>query len=76
VQGRTQIFDERQLHRDWRTLIEDHPDRFVVGIDAVHDWQSYDSVLRAIRLGLLANLSPETAQKVASRNAEVWFGLR
>jgi predicted TIM-barrel fold metal-dependent hydrolase len=76
VQGRTKIFDERQLDRDWKKLIEDYPDRFVVGIDTVHDWQTYEGVVRAIRLGLLANLSPETAQKLASANAEAWFGLR
>jgi hypothetical protein len=31
--------------------------------------------VRAIRLGLLANLSPATAEKVAYRNAQAWFGL-
>ena len=60
----------------WKKLIEDYPDRFVVGLDTVQNWEEYESVLRAIRFGLLANLSPETAKKVAHKNAQAWFGLR
>ncbi len=70
------IFSERGLLSDWQKLIEDYPDRFVVGIDTVHDWQEYDRVVRAIRYGLLANLSPAAAEKVAYRNAQSWFGLQ
>lgn len=69
------IFDESSLANDWRRLIEDYPERFVVGVDTVHTWDEYDRVVRAIRLGLLAHLSPETAEKVAYRNAQVWFGI-
>lgn len=76
LRGRTVIFSEAGLDPRWQRLIEDYPDRFVVGIDTVHDWQEYDGVVRAIRRGLLAHLSPETARRVASGNAEEWFGLR
>lgn len=69
------VFDERSILGDWRRLIEDYPDRFVVGLDTVHSWKEYESILYAIRFGLLANLSPETAEKVAHKNAEAWFGL-
>lgn len=69
------VFDERGIVGDWKKLIEDYPDRFVIGIDNVQNWQEYESVLRVIRFGLLANLSSETAEKVAYKNAQAWFGL-
>jgi hypothetical protein len=70
------IFDERGIDGNWKKLIEDYPDRFVVGIDTVMNWEEYEGILRAIRLGVLANLSPETAEKVAYKNAQSWFGLK
>jgi hypothetical protein len=60
---------------DWRQLIEDHPDRFMVGIDDVHSWDIYDQTVAAIRQGVLAQLSPATAEKVAWRNAVRLFRL-
>lgn len=71
--GRT-IFDDG-LRAEWRSLIEDFPDRFSVGIDDVHSWDDYEATAKNIRFGLLANLSPGTAEKVAFRNAKEWFGL-
>jgi predicted TIM-barrel fold metal-dependent hydrolase len=78
LQGRATsyaVFDERSIYWGWAKLIEDYPDRFVVGIDTVHSWDEYDAVVRAIRFGLLARLSPGAAEKVAYRNAQAWFGL-
>jgi predicted TIM-barrel fold metal-dependent hydrolase len=69
------VFNERSILGNWKSLIEDYPDRFVVGLDTVRSWAEYESILYAIRFGLLANLSPETAEKVAHKNAEAWFGL-
>ncbi|MDP3701853.1 MAG: amidohydrolase family protein [Hylemonella sp.] len=60
---------------DWRQLIEDHSDRFMVGIDDVHTWEIYDQTVMAIRQGVLAQLSPTTAEKVAWRNAVRVFRL-
>ncbi|MES2383356.1 MAG: amidohydrolase family protein [Pseudomonadota bacterium] len=60
---------------DWRQLIEDHPDRFMVGIDDVHTWDIYDQTVLAIRQGVLAQLTPATAEKVAWRNAARLFRL-
>lgn len=54
---------------DWRGLIEDFPDRFMVAIDDVHSWSEYDEVVVAIRKGLLPQLKPDTAEKLAYRNA-------
>jgi hypothetical protein len=70
------VFDEQSISRGWKKLIEDYPDRFVVGVDTVHSWDEYDSVVRTIRLGLLAGLSPAVAAKVAHLNAQSWFGMK
>jgi len=70
------VYDDRTLERDWQQLIEDHPDRFVVGVDLAANPQDYEASMQAIRNGLRANLTPATAEKVARRNAEAWFGLR
>lgn len=59
---------------DWRQLIEDFPDRFTVGIDDVESWGEYEMVVGAIRKGLLANLSPEVAEKLAYKNADRLYG--
>ncbi len=61
-------------HKDWRQVIEDFPDRFTVGIDDVASWNEYEQVVEIIRKGLLANLSPETAEKVAYKNADRLYG--
>ncbi|MBK0393129.1 amidohydrolase family protein [Ramlibacter algicola] len=63
------------IRPEWRQLIEDHSDRFMVGIDDVHSWGVYDDTVAAIREGVLAKLTPATAEKVAWRNAERLFRL-
>lgn len=69
------IFRKPGINADWKRLIEDFPDRFMVGIDDVHSWGEYDEVVVAIRSGVLAQLSQATAQKVAWRNAVRLFKL-
>jgi hypothetical protein len=68
------IFDGR-LRDEWKQLIEEFSDRFIVGVDDVHSWDDYEATLRNIRIGLLANLSPAVAEKVAYKNAQTWFAL-
>ncbi len=63
------------LDAGWKALIEEMPDRFMVGIDDVHDWAQYDEVVRSIREGLLAQLSQPTMVKVANENAKRVFRL-
>jgi len=70
------VFTANHLDDDWQKLIEDHPDRFVVGVDDTRDWAEYDEIVAHIRGGLLANLTPAAAEKVAHGNAEAWFGLK
>ena len=69
------IFDNSRLDGDWKKLIEDFPDRFIVGIDDVQSWGDYEQTARNIRDGLLANLKAQTAEKLAWKNAQAWFGL-
>ena len=58
---------------DWRAAFLEFPDRFMVGIDDMQNWDEYDAVARNIRMGLLANLDKDVAEKVAWRNAAAWF---
>ncbi len=69
------IYDSSRLDADWKKLIEEFPDRFIVGIDDVFSWEDYNETARNIRSGLLANLAPDVAGKVAYRNAQRLFGL-
>jgi hypothetical protein len=68
--------DRNGIRGGWRQLIEDYPDRFAVGLDIPQTWDEYEAIVRAIRVGLLANLSPTAAEKVAYRNAQAWFDLQ
>jgi len=64
-----QIFTEYELDDGWRELIEEMPDRFMVGTDTKTE-SHYDQGIETIRNGLLANLSQATAEKVAYKNAQ------
>ncbi|MDO8279971.1 MAG: hypothetical protein Q7T63_17845, partial [Burkholderiaceae bacterium] len=68
------IFDRSGVRSDWKQLIEDYPDRFMVGLDDQDSWSDYDETVRNIR-AMLAELSPATAEKLAYRNAQSLFGL-
>ena len=63
------IFDRSGLKTAWHDLIEEMPDRFMVGTDTKTEGE-YDGSIASIRQGLLANLTPETAEKVAYQNAQ------
>ena len=69
------IYDSCTLKPEWKDLIEDHPDRFMVGIDDTHSWETFDNVAENIRSGLLANLRPDVAEKVAYKNAVKVYAL-
>ncbi len=70
-----QIYAGNKLDSAWKSLIEEMPERFTVGVDDVHSEKEYAHVVRAIREGLLANLTPETARRVAHENADRIFGM-
>lgn len=69
-----QIFNASGISSDWRQLMEDHDERFMVGTDAHSDDQFVGSI-ETVRAGLLPNLSPGTARKVAYQNAQRLFGF-
>jgi predicted TIM-barrel fold metal-dependent hydrolase len=69
-----QIFTEYELDNDWKELIEDMPGRVMVGTDTKTETH-YDEGIDNIRNGLLANLSQETAEKVAYKNAQRLLNL-
>ncbi len=70
-----EIFDAGGIEQDWQTLIQDYPDRFLVGTDITDDYR-YDVAIKVVRKGLLAHLSPDTARKVAYENAQRLFNLK
>ena len=70
-----EIFTSTTLDSSWKRLIEDMPDRFMVGTDTKSEWD-YDKGIENIRSGLLSNLSPEAAKKVAYKNAERLLDLQ
>jgi hypothetical protein len=70
------LFSKAGIKPEWARLIEDYPDRFMVAVDDVHRWSTYDEVIKVMRTGLLAQLRPETAEKVAYRNAVRVFRLK
>lgn len=69
------LFQKADIKPDWLKLVEDFPDRFMLAIDDVVSWDQYDLVVAATREGLLAKLTPATAEKVAYRNAMKLYGL-
>lgn len=69
------VYSAGWLEPSWKKVIEAMPDRFMAGIDDVFSGGEYLHVVKAIREGLLAKLSPETAKKVAYENADRLFGI-
>jgi predicted TIM-barrel fold metal-dependent hydrolase len=59
-----------RLRDSWRQLIEEFPDRFVIGTDLSWPSPSQYEAHIAFWRRILEQLSPETAEKVAFRNAE------
>jgi predicted TIM-barrel fold metal-dependent hydrolase len=62
------IFDETGVKREWLDLIEQKPDRFMIGTDAF--CCDYGKAIDSFRKGLLPWLSPATLRKVAYENAK------
>ena len=68
------VFSSLGIVESWRALIEEFPERFMVGTDT-KTASHYDEGINTIREGLLANLQPETAEKVAYLNAKRLLNL-
>lgn len=69
------MFKSDGIKPEWIQLIEEFPDRFMVGVDDVHSWGAYDDVVESIRSGILKHLKPATAEMVAYKNAVRLFRL-
>jgi hypothetical protein len=70
-----EIFYGDGIDSSWRELMEDHSDRFMVGTDA-HSAKQFVKSIQNVRKGLLPNLKPDTARKIAYQNAQRLFGLK
>ncbi len=68
---RSEIFSNGRLLADWRALLIDHNDRFMVGIDTYtpQRWFQLQAVADGFR-AMLDTLPDETAERIAYRNAE------
>jgi hypothetical protein len=69
-----EIFTSYELNESWKDLIEEMPDRFMVGTDT-KGGSNYDKGINNIRKGLLENLTTKTAEKVAYKNAQKLLNL-
>lgn len=81
IANRTIFSAANGLLPDWKQLILDFPDRFMVGVDEFGShpaarWEAYQELIDNIRNGLLANLPGEVAEKVAYKNAQALFRLQ
>jgi len=67
--------DSGGINEAWREVLERFSDRFMIGSDTwVNDqWEDYDELIGTHRKWL-AQLTPETAKKIAFGNAERLFG--
>jgi len=66
-----------QLCAPWRRLIEDFPDRFMIGSDTWINarWASYDDLMADYR-AWLGGLPPDLARRVAWDNAATLFAMQ
>jgi predicted TIM-barrel fold metal-dependent hydrolase len=71
---RVMITDEgRQLRSEWKAVLEDYSDRFLVGTDTANPGQ-YQGLVDFFR-AVLAQLTSETARRIAHGNALRLFRL-
>ena len=62
---------------EWRALLLQYPNRFVIGSDTWVNqrWQYYDELMQGYRTWL-GGLPPEVARAIGWDNAARWFGLK
>ena len=70
-----EIFNSGGINSSWSKLMEDHSDRFMIGTDAISG-DDFEAAIKIVRKGLLPNLKPDTARKIAYQNAQRLFGLK
>jgi hypothetical protein len=67
---------EGRLYEDWAVLLDEMPDRFMIGNDFMFGWNDPDSYPRHFQRlrNMLGSLAPGTARKIAYENAVKVFG--
>jgi hypothetical protein len=70
--------EQGELYADWAALLEEMPERFMIGTDFLFGWtpqptESYARVMERNRQ-LLGSLTPEAARRIAFENAARVFG--
>lgn len=63
----------RRLESDWKRLLEEHSDRFLIGVE-VGNLSQYQSIIDFFR-AILAQLTPDAARRIAYENAQQLFRL-
>ena len=61
------IAPDGKLDRDWISLVEDYPERFMIGTDKVGHFDTYVEEIKKYDI-LLDSLKPKTSRLVASEN--------
>jgi len=69
------IHDAERADSSWVALLEEMPERFMLGSDGTGFGASYDTIISTLRTGLLPHLSEATIKKVAYENAQRVFKL-
>jgi hypothetical protein len=69
--------DGGKLCPEWRQLLLEYPDRFLVGSDTWVNqrWQAYDDLMKGYRTWL-GDLPPDVARRIAWDNAASLFGVK
>ena len=76
VHGNMRVFNADGPKPEWLELIEEFPDRFMLGTDPCCGLAGrYDEMVKEIRSSLLAHLRPSTIKKLANQNAKALFAL-
>ncbi|MBJ7280217.1 MAG: amidohydrolase family protein [Candidatus Nanopelagicales bacterium] len=63
------VYSEDSVKPEWINLIEEFPNRFMVGTDTYNPRINFEKNIEEIRGGLLSNLKPSTIELVAYKNA-------
>lgn len=77
IHGVKRIVLSEGINSRWLQLIEDYPDRIMMGTDPCCGlMKSYGAIVQLMRTRALAAMKPETLEKVAYKNAMRVFGLQ
>lgn len=77
IHGIKRIVTPEGINSRWLQLIEDFPDRIMMGTDPCCGlMRRYGEIIKVMRTHALASMKPETLEKVAYKNALRVFGLQ